>query len=82
MNKYTFNGLERISKTTARRLFNNGETLRICMNKTNPTNAYHLYADVTKGENGDDFDIMCNQYTFYNANYELGYYMAFYQKMR
>lgn len=72
--------LQRVSKNTARKLFNDGETLRICMHKADPVNDFYgFYADITKNINGDEFDIMCNSYTFYNACYELGYYMAFYK---
>lgn len=84
MKNYKFYGdnvtLQRVSKNTARTLFNDGETIRICMNKVNPVNDFYgFYADVTKNINGDDFDIMVNSYTFYNACYQLGYYTAFYK---
>ena len=84
MRKLNFDGLTRVNKTTARRLFNNGVTLRVCMCKVDPTNEfYHLYSTIERdGElfaNTKDFNKFVDFFTAHNACYELGYYMAFYK---
>ena len=81
MNNFKFdNDLTRVNKTRARALYNNGVTVRICMNKINPINDfYHLYTDINNKEKYD-FDKLVNSYEFYNGNYECGYYCSFYVK--
>ena len=84
MIKYEHDGLTRINKTTARKLFNNGITLRVCMCKVNPTNEfYHLYTDIVRDgvlfANTKDFNKFVDFFTAHNACYELGYYMSFYK---
>ena len=91
MKNYDFDGLKRINKKTARKIFNNGGTIRICANKINPTNEfYHLYDDIKKDYTNEDhfgccgiyskitFDDIINHFEYYNCNYETGYYTAFY----
>lgn len=94
MNNYDYDGLKRINKKTARKLFNNGKKIRICMNKVHPKNIWHLYTDIERPENTpytiysdteyntelttNDFDTIVNGFEFYNTCYENGYYASFY----
>lgn len=68
--------LERVSKRTARRHYNNGESIIIL-----PVKCYtELFALETK-ENYNKirkFDNLVNEFEYYNCNYECGYYAAFY----
>ena len=68
--------LERVSKRTARRHYNNGESIIIL-----PVKCYtEIFAFETK-ENYNkvkDFDQLGNEFEYYNWNQECGYYAAFY----
>lgn len=80
MKNYDFDGLKRVNKKTARNIFNNGGTIRICANKINPTNDfYNLFMDINQDFVLEkNFDKLINQYEYYNCNSECGYYTAFY----
>lgn len=76
------NFTKRIDKRVARRLFNAGQTIRIVPCKANLNHIMwqgHLFNNKTEfdGEVAD-FDEVVNSYTYYNCNYETGYYPAFY----
>lgn len=80
MNSYSIDGYKRVNKTIARKRYNNGDTIRICMNKVNPINDFYgFYTDINKADL-KDFDKVINSYAYYNGCYELGYYTAFYVK--
>lgn len=80
MIKINIGGYSRISKTAARKLFNDGKTIRMCMNKVNPVNDFFRFFTDINNTNLEDFDKAVNSYTYYNACYDLGYYAAFYIK--
>ena len=67
---------KRVSKRTARRHYNNGESIIIL-----PVKCYtEMFAFETK-ENYNkvkDFDQLVNEFEYYNCNHECGYYAAFY----
>ena len=67
---------ERVSKTTARRHYNNGESIILL-----PVKCYSdMFAFETK-ENYNKvrtFENLVNEFEYYNCNYECGYYAAFY----
>lgn len=71
------NGLKRINKTTARNLFNRGIEILACPCKIDPCNPWGLVftLETTLTEN---FDTAVNNITYYNCNYETGYYLAYY----
>jgi len=89
MKRINANGYERISKAAAFKLFCAGEALRVAPCKYRPDNQCIL-SDLTKDGmrslgydiTSDDvlFDRFVNDYTYYNCNYEVGYYLAFYIK--
>lgn len=80
MNNVSIGDFRRINKTTARGLFDDGKTIRICPAKTNPDNVWGHYADIDYDDGEADFDSLVNAYTFYNCNAELGRYPAFYYR--
>lgn len=94
MNKININGFTRISKRTAEKLYDNGETIRICACKLSPVNMFGMYADTNNRDftaiSGDgfnttiarnrDFETVVNAFQYYNCNHETGYYPAFYTK--
>lgn len=67
---------KRVSKRTARRHYNDGESIIIL-----PVKCYtEMFAFETK-ENYNkvkDFDQLTNEFEYYNCNHECGYYAAFY----
>lgn len=67
---------ERVSKRTAKRHYNNGESIIIL-----PVKCYtEMFAFETE-ENYNkvrDFENLVNEFEYYNCNYECGYYAAFY----
>ena len=89
MNKY-----RRIRKDKARRLYNDGKTVYIVPCNVYPDNSnpwikpFELKkATIDKQYEGYDelkqlysFDSRINNFEYYNCNYELGYYTAFYIK--
>jgi len=94
MNNYSNNNYTRISKVTARKAYNNGTIIYIVpckvacndsniwvkpfeMNIKRVTDEYAGYPDLIAQHS---FDSRVNNFEFYNCNYELGYYTAFYVK--
>ena len=68
--------IERVSKRTARRYYNNGESIILL-----PVKCYSEMFSFETGENRnkvEDFDQMVNEFEYYNCNNECGYYAAFY----
>ena len=82
MNNITFTlnnkNYKRVSKVTAKKLFNNGVTIGILPCKVRPLNPW-IDIVFRDNENNFSFDKWVNAYSFYNCNYsELGKYPAFY----
>lgn len=82
MINYDFRNYKRISKKAARRLFDEGVEIRIAPCKVNiDYDRYGFSFDISKELNADyDFNTLVNMCTYYNCNYELGYYLAYYIK--
>lgn len=84
------NGYRRVTKPTARRLYNSGKTIRLCPVKCNPCNEYYpMSLDVNKDDKFEvepfdwelKFDTRVNRFEYYNCQYaQLGKYAAFYVK--
>ena len=71
MNDYTYrdgSGREykRISRSAARRLYENYKTVVFCPCNLRPGPPWHPEAYLNKGVNGNDFQIIENAYYFYN----------------
>ena len=88
MNRVEINGWIRITKAKARKLYDAGQTIRVCPCKVNPCNEYYpLSFDINKDDNFTvepldwelKFDARVNRFELYNCQYnELGKYTAFY----
>jgi len=79
----------RITKTAARKRFEQGLNFHIIAHKMRPGFPFQMGMDVfpqfianraiVSGEsNQQTFDAMVNQFTYYNCSHETGYYPAFY----
>lgn len=92
MKQITMQGYERVTKTKARKLFADDITIRIVPCKYRPDNQWITFDfnrkqwEAENMETGERvlpnwcFDNFCTRWTYYNGNYELGYYPAFYIK--
>ena len=88
MNRIEIKGWTRVSKAKARKLYDEGQTIRVCPCKVNPANEFYPLsydmnvADVFDPEPYDwekKFDTRVNRFEYYNCQYnELGKYSAFY----
>jgi len=79
---------KRITKTTARKAFNNGRTIFIQSSKIAP-NSYAMPAWFTNADkytqapdNPKWFDQVVSNFEFYNCTYETGYYASYYMDAR
>ena len=82
MRSFNKDGLVRISKLAARKEYNNGKEVLFIPCKIHPLNMYGLGIWENKFLNGqyDNFDELCNWFTWYNCDSERGKYIAFYLK--
>ena len=81
MNKYHSGKLERVNKTKARELYNNGFSVLFMPCNLNPEyNFYNLgiWEIVFPWGRHDSFEELENAFTFYNCTAETGRYIAFY----
>lgn len=93
MNAIETNGYKRISKHEAIKHFTNDETIRIVPCKYRPDNQWITFDfnrkqwEAQNMESGQRvladwcFNNFCVRWTYYNGNYEMGYYPAFYIKI-
>lgn len=70
---------KRIDKRIARKLYNNNIPVLIIPCKCNPGGAWLTGIEMIKYDR--TFDQFVNEFTYYNCNYELGYYPAFYKEV-
>lgn len=90
MNRIIIDGYMRVSKRTARKLYDAGRKIRLCPVKCNPCNEYYpMSFDISKDDHIESeptmfdweiqFDTRVNRFEYYNCQYnELGKYSAFY----
>ncbi|SCJ99956.1 Uncharacterised protein [uncultured Eubacterium sp.] len=81
MNKYHFSKLERVSKTRAKQLYNNGFSVLFIPCKLNPENNFYnlgIWENIFLQGQYNSFEELENAFTFYNCNAETGKYIAFY----
>ena len=81
MKTITLNGItyRQIQKRTAHKAYNNGVMVFIIPCKANVNSAWIQFSElnVDRLEN-QNFDVVVNQYEYYNCNSELGTYSHFY----
>ena len=81
MNAYKDAHYTRISKRIARKLFEQGKSFYIIAHKMRPGYPFTMGMTVfpiAYHEESKDFDYLVNNWNYYNASYETGYYPAFY----
>ena len=81
---YTIDGVTytRVTKATARKLFNNGECVGICPAKIDPSNMWCGMAEFQKSHKRENwgFDDFVNCFVYYNCQEETGKYPKFFRK--
>ncbi len=88
MRKITIGGYERISKQTAKKMYDAGEDVYICPVNLRPDNMWmpatkmdRYYPSAIQAAGELDFIEWANEYQYYNCqNSETGRYLAFYKK--
>lgn len=82
MNNYNYNGFKRINKRIARKLYNDGVDVLFIPCKLRPDNMWGLgiWENVNLSGQYGSFDKLCNEFIWYNCNFETGNYIAFYIK--
>jgi hypothetical protein len=82
MKRYNFSGLERINKTNARKIYENGDDILFVPCNIRPDNMFGLGIWENKELWGqyDSFNKLCEWYEVYNCNSYNGRYIAFYIK--
>ncbi len=81
MNKINVGAFRRISKRSAEKLYKEGKTIRLCACKLSPMNIYAMFADINIAKYDEferPFKTIINAFSYYNCNYETGYYPAYY----
>lgn len=69
----------RVSKTAARKAFNEGRVVVFCPCKLYPFGGFRHGMMVQRGQSGrDDFDYAVTDFQSYNCTSETGYYASFY----
>lgn len=83
MNKIETGIYTRISKRTAKKMYNDGKSVYIvpCKVYANDNNYWIKPYEIKINKDIDPFDRIVNSFEYYNCNHELGYYTAFYIKM-
>lgn len=69
--------MQRINKATARKLYNAKKAVTIIPCKCHPGGAWFTGFEM-ENDGSRTFDQFVNEFTYYNCNYELGTYPAFY----
>lgn len=77
MNHYNDGKFVRISKQLAKILYDAGETVAFCPRKLRPGGGWSPQCPVKK-DSDTTFESVLNNFLYYNATYETGYYAAFY----
>ena len=80
MHSVTMNGFKRVTRKVARKLHAQGEPIWLTNCKLIPANMYNWMAIHQSNDDTYTFDAMIDNWTYYNANNEWGYYPAFYAK--
>lgn len=82
MKRYNFNGLERINKTKAKKIYESGEDVLFVPCNIRPDNMFGLGIWENNELLGqyDGFNKLCEWYEAYNCDSYNGRYIAFYIK--
>lgn len=95
MNNIYIEGYKRITKATARKLYNAGAVIRLTACNMSPVSIWGCYVDaqkesvttvskpsayITTVARNKEFDTVITAFTYYNCNRETGLYPAYYIK--
>ena len=71
---------DRITKAAAKKAYNAGANIALCANKMRPGGMWHPEFTINANNSTEpaDFDIICNNFRWYNCTAATGYYIAFY----
>lgn len=85
MNEYRYSEsghtFKRVSKTTARKAYNNGLRVILCPCKLRPGSPWYCEVNIS-GKAPATFEAQVNAFEYYNLNRETGRYTAFYIPVR
>ena len=70
----------KITKTLARKMYNNGEEIMIVPNKVRPNGMLASWTTKPTDDPSADFDKLCNAIFYYNCSPETGMNLAYYAK--
>jgi len=70
--------MKKITKATARKMYNNKQSFIMVPHKMHPNSIFAV--EIKPGWMFRNFDVMYNEFRYYNCNPETGYYIAFYIK--
>ena len=70
----------KITKTLARKMYNNGEEVMIIPNKVRPNGMLASWTTKPADDLDADFDKLCNAIFYYNCSPETGMNLAYYAK--
>jgi hypothetical protein len=75
--------VQQIQKRTARKLYDAGKTIYLHPCNMRFDNAWQTPMPANRNQKTYDwtFDILCDDYKYYNCDYERGYYIRFYVKV-
>ena len=76
MRQIKVGGFRRISKAAARKEYEKGNDVFLLACKLSPSSPW--YYPVRVNNYGRTFEAVCNEFSYYNCNNELGSYPAFY----
>lgn len=79
MRDIRINGYKRITKRTAKKIYEMGEPILFCPVNLIPGGMWGNGCAIVK-EEGRTFERAVSEFEFYNCNSETGYYTAFYIK--
>lgn len=75
MNKLESNGMKRITKHEARRLYRNGSAVFLATCKASPRTAVRI-----SRRSGKTFDSVVDEFQWFNCSNEVGTYPSYYKK--
>lgn len=79
MIKIAIGGYTRISKASARKLFESGEAVLFCPSKMRPDNIWCSAIPYSSKDNVS-FDVACNVFSYYNCDSERGKTIYYYTR--
>ena len=82
MNAYNGSRYERITKAAAKKQYESGAEVYAAPCKMNPESVWFSpFGFQINEENGADFQNVVDAATYYQCNYETGYYLAYYREV-